>query len=373
MRVNIFLSLFISLILLSSGCIQSNNNIELFGTEYKDPPDAPDFTLLNQDGESVTLSDYEGKVIVVAFIYTSCPDVCLAISSNLAWINDNLGEYSDDVVILSITIDPARDTVERFSQWTDANGYDWDHLSAERSSTLVNVWKSWNIVVDNDHINASQAPEDSMNRFSVLYPDNSSIFSDVPCLDSVNNKCYDDAADFATHAFENANISYNLTGNSGAIGEWQSDANWSWQLHYWNNSNENWQLSGSQELGSTEVNFDTHLAWVASNANLTELPPGVDCNAKGWMMGTGSSAHCMCDEGYERTDDNWLGCLLDGDTDILNVSAVNPHDNSLGEYGIGHSTVTFILDKQTRKRVAWTGIDWSVQEFLLDVKALSSE
>ena len=109
------------------------------------PPDAPDFTLLNQNSESVTLSDYSDKVVVVAFIYTSCPDVCLAISANLAWIHQNLGEYSDDVVILSITIDPARDTVDRFAQWTEANGYEWDHLSAERPSTLVNVWNSWNI------------------------------------------------------------------------------------------------------------------------------------------------------------------------------------------------------------------------------------
>ena len=62
-----------------SGCLQSTNNLELYGTEYKNPPDAPDFTLLNQDGESVTLSDYYGKVVVVAFIYSYCPDICLAI------------------------------------------------------------------------------------------------------------------------------------------------------------------------------------------------------------------------------------------------------------------------------------------------------
>ena len=161
-----------------SGCLQSSNDLYLYGTEYKNPPDAPDFTLLNQDGESVTLSDYYDKVVVVAFIYTSCPDICLAISANLAWVHENLGEYSDDVVILSVTIDPARDTVDRFAQWTEANGYEWDHLSAERPSTLVNVWNSWNIVVDNEHIEASQPPEESTNRFSVLYPDNTSTVID---------------------------------------------------------------------------------------------------------------------------------------------------------------------------------------------------
>ena len=372
MRINILFCIVVSFTIFSSGCIQSNNNIELFGTEYKNPPDAPDFTLLNQDGESVTLSDYNGKVVVVAFIYTSCPDVCLAISANLAWIHENLGEYSDEVVILSITIDPARDTVERFSQWTDANGYEWDHLSAERSSTLVNVWKSWNIVVDNGHINASQPPEDSMNRFSVLYPDNSSISIDNPCMNASNNQCYLNGSNFASYAFSNANINYNLTDDTGVIDGWVSNENWSWELHHWDDINSLWSNNMSQDLEEIQVNIGTHLAWVASNANLSLLPPGVDCNGKGWIMGTGNSAHCMCDEGYERTVGNWLGCSMVGSNE-QNSSQIDPHDESLGEYGVGHSTVTFILDKQTRKRVAWTGIHWDVQEFLLDIHALSSE
>ena len=62
--------------------------------------------------ERNSLSDLEGKVVVVAFIYTSCPDICLAISANMAYAQDSLGEESDDVVFVSVTIDPARDTVE---------------------------------------------------------------------------------------------------------------------------------------------------------------------------------------------------------------------------------------------------------------------
>jgi hypothetical protein len=81
----------------------------------------------------------------------------------------------------------------------------------------------------------------------------------------------------------------------------------------------------------------------------------------------------MCDEGYERPDGNWLGCILAGTENSNSSDIDDPHEASLGEYGVGHSTVTFILDKQTRKRVAWTGINWDVQEFLLDVKALSTE
>ena len=357
-----------------SGCLQSTNNLELYGTEYKNPPDAPDFTLLNQDGESVTLSDYYGKVVVVAFIYTSCPDICLAISANLAWVHQNLGEYSGDVEILSITIDPARDTVERFAQWTEGNGYEWDHLSAENPSTLVNVWNSWNIVVDNDHIEASQPPDESTNRFSILYPDNSSTVIDTPCRGEISeNRCYIDGDDFADYVFNNANITYNLTHNEGTIGDWTTNSSWSWLLHYWDNLNQTWSLSESQNISSIDVEINTHLAWVSSNSNLSSLSPGVDCNGKGWIMGSGSSAHCMCDEGYERPDGNWLGCMVIGTEDRNSSDSINPHEVSLGEYGVGHSTVTFILDKETRKRVAWTGINWDVQEFLLDIKALSSE
>ena len=371
-----FLVILITSCLFFSGCLQSNNDLYLYGTEYKNPPDAPDFTLLNQDGESVTLSDYSDKVVIVAFIYTSCPDICLAISANLAWIHENLGEYSDDVVILSVTIDPARDTVERFSQWTEANGYEWDHLSAERPSTLVDVWNSWNIVVDNEHIEASQPPEESTNRFSVLYPDNSSTILDTPCRSEIsNNRCYIDGDDFANYVFSNANITYNLTDNEGAIGDWSSNnnLNFSWLLHYWDNLNETWSLSESQNITSIDIDTNTHLAWVSSGSNLSNLSPGVDCNGKGWIMGAGSSAHCMCDEGYERPDGNWLGCMLTGTEGLNSSDSVNPHEESLGEYGVGHSTVTFILDKETRKRVAWTGINWDVQEFLLDIQALSTE
>ena len=371
-----FLVILITSCLFFSGCLQSNNDLYLYGTEYKNPPDAPDFTLLNQDGESVTLSDYSDKVVIVAFIYTSCPDICLAISANLAWIHENLGEYSDDVVILSVTIDPARDTVERFSQWTEANGYEWDHLSAERPSTLVDVWNSWNIVVDNEHIEASQPPEESTNRFSVLYPDNSSTILDTPCRSEVsNNRCYNDGDDFANYVFSNANITYNLTENEGTIGDWSSNnnLNFSWLLHYWDNSNETWSLSESQNITSIDIDINTHLAWVSSGSNLSNLSPGVDCNGNGWIMGSGASAHCMCDEGYERPDGNWFGCILIGTEDLNSSDSVNPHEESLGEYGVGHSTVTFILDKETRKRVAWTGINWDVQEFLLDIQALSTE
>ena len=355
---------------LLAGC-SGSGDLEILGTEYRDPPEAPDFTLQNQFGEEVSLSDFEGRVVVVAFIYTSCPDVCLIISSNLDYANENIGELSDRVEFISITIDPARDSTTHLREWTLARGYEWDHLTHERGSVIQSVWDDWNVVVDTGHIANSLPPEELLVRFAVLFPDNSSIVTDNPCRDQSNLTCYENGSDFASFALiENAGKGYDI--DNGTIGNWTSNESWSWELHSWNTANETWEMIDSADLSTIGIGTDTHLAWIASNANISIMPPGIDCNGRGWVMGTGSSSHCMCDEGWERPDDDWFACVTEGSSDTQSNSS-DPHGESLGEYEIGHSTVTFIVDKEQRKRVAYSGIHWDVEDFLQDVKTLAGE
>ena len=70
----------------------------------------PPFALTDQTGKTVTLSDFNGKVVVVDFIYTRCPlpDVCPRLSANFASVSKKL--RGRDVEFLSITIDPQFDT-----------------------------------------------------------------------------------------------------------------------------------------------------------------------------------------------------------------------------------------------------------------------
>ena len=367
------LSIFLIIILISSGCVGGNENSKILGTEYKDPPLAPDFILTNQFGDLVTFSDYEGKVIVVAFIYTTCPDVCLIISANLDYIHNNLGEYSEDVVILSITIDPARDTVPHISEWTKRMGYEWNHLTHETSSVIEDVWNTWNVVVDNDHIANSLAPEADLLRFAVLNPDNSSFKSDSKCWNLQDSSCYLDLDDFANYSFnQNTDEFYNMS--DGSIGEWKSNDNWTWELHNWDLLNESWIKINNDMFDTKSIPKDTNLAWVASNANISNLPPGIDCNGNGWIMGSGTSSHCMCDEEYERPNDNWISCVSKNDLNNENISEiVDPHAETLGEYEIGHSTSTYIIDKNMNKRVSYSGINWDAGDFLMDVITLSNE
>ncbi len=360
----------LALSFLLAGCIGPEGT-EILGTEYRNPPDAPDFTLKNQFGEDVSLSDFDGKVVVVAFIYTACPDVCLIISSNIDYVSQNLGSESESVEFISITIDPARDTTQRLLEWTAAREYDWNHLTHDRGSVMQAVWEEWKVVVDADHIANSLPPEEAMLRFAVMGPDNSTVVTDNPCIDAFNVSCYGNGGELAEYALTvNAEMDYDMS--NGTIGNWTADGSWEWLLHIWNDSDETWDPTDAS-ISEIDIGFDTHLAWIASNANLSMMPPGVDCNGRGWVMGTGASAHCMCDDGWDRGSEDWMSCVSEGSTEVNDENLTDPHEESLGEYEIGHSTVTFIIDKEQRKRVAYSGIHWDVGDFLQDVKALAEE
>ncbi|MBO6523282.1 MAG: SCO family protein [Balneolaceae bacterium] len=80
------------------------------GPEVIDDLSDTSFKLLNQDSVTVTFpDDYQGKYIVMGFIYTNCPDICPLITQNLIKIQRELG-YPEDVQFLGVTFDPERDT-----------------------------------------------------------------------------------------------------------------------------------------------------------------------------------------------------------------------------------------------------------------------
>ena len=89
---------------------------------------------------------------------------------SLAWclLNPNVSTMilamekaaENDVQFLSITIDPARDTVETLKEYTDENAFDWPHLTSSNPDDLVQVWDDWNVVVDNDHVYANHSSHD---------------------------------------------------------------------------------------------------------------------------------------------------------------------------------------------------------------------
>ena len=100
----------------------------------------PDFTLLAQTGDSVRLADFEGRAMLLTFIYTRCPlpEFCPRLSAHFARLQPLLRErFGDRVHLLSVSFDPAFDTPEilrsyarRYTDdldtWTFATGAESD-------------------------------------------------------------------------------------------------------------------------------------------------------------------------------------------------------------------------------------------------------
>jgi len=82
------------------------------------PPPPPvlgtldDFTLVDQDGRDFSLADMRGRVHIVNFIFTSCGEVCPRLSTRMRELQERLDNMGDTVHLVSISVDPTRDTPE---------------------------------------------------------------------------------------------------------------------------------------------------------------------------------------------------------------------------------------------------------------------
>lgn len=81
--------------------------VDVTGADY-----AKDIALPDQNGKSRSLKEFAGKVVVVFFGYTQCPDFCPTTLSELAQVKQALGKEGDRLQVLFVTVDPERDTPE---------------------------------------------------------------------------------------------------------------------------------------------------------------------------------------------------------------------------------------------------------------------
>lgn len=81
--------------------------VDITGADY-----AKGWSLSDQHGQTRTLQDFKGKVVIVFFGYTQCPDVCPTSMQELAQVKQMLGADGDKLQGVFITVDPSRDTAE---------------------------------------------------------------------------------------------------------------------------------------------------------------------------------------------------------------------------------------------------------------------
>jgi len=94
---------------------------------------APQFTLTSQDGKPFALADLRGKAVVVAFIYTECPDICPMLTQKMVEVQDELGaNFGAKIAFVSISLDPEHDTPEvlkDYAQFWGAKSDGWAFLT----------------------------------------------------------------------------------------------------------------------------------------------------------------------------------------------------------------------------------------------------
>ncbi|NHZ88065.1 redoxin domain-containing protein [Massilia sp. CCM 8733] len=93
----------------------SFQNTDLTGLDY-----ARDFALTDHNGKARTLADFKGKVVVMFFGFTQCPDVCPTTMAEMAAVMKELGPQADKVQVLFVTVDPERDTQQLLAQYVPA-------------------------------------------------------------------------------------------------------------------------------------------------------------------------------------------------------------------------------------------------------------
>ena len=76
-----------------------------------------DFNLINQDGKAVNNKDFRGKIMMVFFGFTSCPDICPVTSATFAKVLGSLGDKADSVAPIFISVDPETDTPEVLKEY----------------------------------------------------------------------------------------------------------------------------------------------------------------------------------------------------------------------------------------------------------------
>jgi protein SCO1/2 len=105
------------LALLLAGCAADH---EFNGTLYNPAIDAPELVGIDQEGNPFRLSDLEGRVTLIFFGYTFCPDICPTTMGLMKRVAADLGTRADELAVVFVTIDPERDTPEQLNAYMGA-------------------------------------------------------------------------------------------------------------------------------------------------------------------------------------------------------------------------------------------------------------
>ena len=134
----------LSALVLLSSC-NSKVEPEFLSTDITNASFGRDFKLSDHNGDIRSLTDFKGKVIVLFFGYTNCPDICPGIMGKLAGTIKKLGNDSNHVQVLFISVDPEHDTPALLKQYVSTFNPTFLGLSGDLQTTR-NIAKEFKTV-----------------------------------------------------------------------------------------------------------------------------------------------------------------------------------------------------------------------------------
>ena len=117
------------------------NNVDITGSKAF----GKDFSLIDHHGQKKQLADFNGRLVVMFFGYTQCPDVCPTTMTEMQGVMDLLGKDADKVQVLFVTVDPDRDTQELLSQYVPSFDKRFLGLRPESAAALEKVTKDFKV------------------------------------------------------------------------------------------------------------------------------------------------------------------------------------------------------------------------------------
>jgi len=122
---------------------------KLFKPELATIGKVPEFSFVDQNGKTITDQDYKGKVYVVEFFFTTCPDICIIMTENMTKIQDEFFG-NPNVGIASFTIDPTHDTPEVLKKYAQDKGItkpQWHLLTGPKEEIFKLSHEGFNLYV----------------------------------------------------------------------------------------------------------------------------------------------------------------------------------------------------------------------------------
>jgi protein SCO1/2 len=110
------------------------------------------FAFTNQDGKTVTNEDVKNKIYVVEYFFTTCKGICPKMNENMTQVYQAF-RGNDDVMILSHTVDPKKDTIEAMKAYSlrfDADGKQWMFLTGDKKELYDMARYSYLVTASDD-------------------------------------------------------------------------------------------------------------------------------------------------------------------------------------------------------------------------------